>query len=364
MMKWNWQLKDWSNFTYNKKALDSYEQKFQHSSGKLAGTFKHFSPEDKNNLTIDLISQEAVKTSEIEGEILNRDSVQSSIARNLGLKTDNRRVSLAEQGISDMMVDLFKTFNTPLLNTKLFKWHKMLMQGNPDIGIENIGKYRASYQPMRVVSGRYDNPKIIYEAVPSTEVKNEMSKFITWFNKTRNTLPALTRSGITHWYFICIHPFEDGNGRIARVLTEKALSQSLNAPTLIALALTIEKNKKTYYNKLKENNHTNNIQPWLNYFSQTVLTAIEYTQAQFNFVIKKTKFFDRFGKMINKRQEKVLARIFREGIEDFKGGLSAENYISITKTSRATATRDLADLTNKKALYKTGIGKGTRYFIS
>jgi Fic family protein len=195
----------------------------------------------------------------------------------------------------------------------------------------------------------------------------EMEGFLNWFNDTaphgKTALPALTRAGIAHLYFVTIHPFEDGNGRIARALAEKALSQALGQPTLIALSEIIQKNKHSYYDALHRSSRDNEITGWLVYFADTVLQAQDTTQSSIEFLIQKTKLYDRVRNMLNERQEKALARIFREGPEGFKGGLSAENYISITGAARATATRDLQDLVDKGVLIRTGALKSTRYHL-
>jgi len=180
----------------------------------------------------------------------------------------------------------------------------------------------------------------------------------------KNPLPALLRAGIAHLYFVSIHPFEDGNGRIGRAIAEKALAQCLGQPTLIALAYTIERNKKTYYTALEQANKRNEITPWLIYFADRVLTAQHYTVTWIEFLISKAKLYDRLRGQLNPRQEKVLARLFREGPEGFIGGFSAEKYIGITGAPRATATRDLQDLVGKGALLRRGERKHTRYQLN
>jgi len=165
-------------------------------------------------------------------------------------------------------------------------------------------------------------------------------------------------------YFVSIHPFEDGNGRIGRAIAEKSLAQSMGQPTLIALAQTIQSQRKKYYDNLEQSNKNNLIDSWMEYFAGTILAAQSYTMQMVEFLIDKTRFYDRRKGQLNERQSKVVLRIFKEGIDGFKGGLSAENYISITGTSRATATRDLQDLVAKKAFTKSGRGKGTRYYLN
>ena len=359
--RWNWQQDDWPQFRFDRAVLQYQEAKFLFGSGLLLGAFRHIGEDDKSDLTVNLISDEAVKTSEIEGEFLNRGSVQSSIRRNFGLDTDRRRIPSAEQGIADMMTDLYRGFAEPLTHESLFRWHRMLTSGRKDL--KAIGAYRTHEDPMQIVSGPINKRKVHFEAPPSAAVQKEMEAFITWFNSP-GTIPALTRAGIVHLYFVTIHPFEDGNGRIARALSEKALSQALGQSTLIALSQTIQRNRKAYYEALQRSSFNNEITEWLVYFADTILEAQNTTQRMIDFLIQKTKLYDRYKGQLNERQEKAIARIFREGLEGFKGGLSAENYISITGASRATTTRDLQDLVDKGVLRRTGTLKSTRYHLN
>ncbi|MEK9629598.1 MAG: Fic family protein [Nitrospinota bacterium] len=364
-MKWNWQQKEWPEFSYESGEMNKLEAQFLQKSGLLLGVTRHIKEDEKQQLIIDLICDEALKTSAIEGEYLNRESVQSSLRKNFGLTAKNKKSAPAEQGISEMMVDLYRNFAKPLTHTTLFNWHKMLTKGRRDL--IDIGKYRTHKEPMQVISGPVGRKKVHYEAPPSKNMKKEMDRFIKWFNNThpqgKESLPALTRASIAHHYFVCIHPFEDGNGRIGRALSEKALAQSLGQPTLIALSRTLEKGRKTYYKNLEQGNKHNNVTHWLVYFSKTILEAQEYSLALVDFLIEKTKLFDRVRGQLNERQKKVINRMFREGLEGFKGGLSAENYISIAGTSRATATRDLQDLVKKSVLNRKGELKSTRYYL-
>lgn len=365
-MIWNWQQADWLYFRYEKSLLDDLETRFLRSSGFLLGACQSMNDDEKNLLVVDIITNEAIKTSEIEGEYLNRDSIQSSIRRKFGLSVDNRKIPPAEHGIAGMMVDLYQNFSTTLSHETLFYWHKMLTNGRHDLN--DMGRYRTHEEPMQVISGRIDNPKIHFEAPPSKIVTQEMDRFIAWFNDTapggKSPLSALIRSAIAHLYFVSIHPFEDGNGRMARAVAEKSLSQSLGAPTLIALAHAIERQKKNYYDILEKSNRPNEITAYLLYFGNTVLDAQAYTQKMVNFLIEKAKFYDKVKTLLNPRQEKVIGRIFREGLEGFTGGLSADKYIRLTGTSRATATRDLHDLVEKNALIRVGEHRSTRYFLN
>ena len=365
-MKWNWQHKDWPDFRWDQSELAQLESRHLRQSGMMIGCIRHFKADDRNRLVVELITDEAVKTSEIEGEFLDRDSVQSSILRNFGLLADPRRVRPAERGIADMLTDLHTRFDQPLSHQMLFDWHSMLMSGRRDL--QTVGQYRTHEEPMQVVSGRVDQPKIHFEAPPSRNIRREMDAFMAWWQRTAPdgsaTLPSLTRAGIAHLYFVCIHPFEDGNGRIGRALSEKSLAEHQGEPTLIALSQTIEEGRKTYYERLEKHNKDIEITDWLVYFGQTILQAQKRSLDLVDFLIGKTRLFDRLRGQINLRQQKVLERMFREGLGGFKGGLSAENYIRITGTSRATATRDLAKLVELGALVRTGELKSTRYWLT
>lgn len=364
-MQWNWQQADWPNFTYDVENLALLEQKFLQSSGEVIGAVRHFSEDDSSQLRIELLSDEAVKTSEIEGEFLDRASVQSSLRQQFGLNTDGRPVRPQERGIAEMMADVYQHWSGSLHHEELFHWHSMLMAGNRHI--ETIGAYRRHDDAMQIVSGRLDKPTIHFEAPPSRQVGPEMELFVDWFNRSgpsgQAPLPALTRAAIGHLYFESIHPFEDGNGRIGRALAEKSLAQNIGQPSLISLAYTIEGNRKTYYSELERHQRKLDITGWVIYFSNTILEAQQATIDRIAFFIQKAKFYDRFRGRLNERQQKVIARIFREGITGFKGGLSAENYISITATSRATATRDLQQLVEIGALTRTGERRHTRYAL-
>jgi len=362
-MSWNWEKPDWPNFKYDTTALEPLEMRFLLQSGEFIGVFKHIGADDQDALKIELISDEAVKTSEIEGEILNRDSVQSSLRHQLGLGAERPGITPAERGIAQMMVDLYRSFADALTDKTIFDWHRMVLSGIGSIQV--VGGYRTHAEAMQVVSGPIHKPTVHFEAPPSSRVPDEMKQFVTWFNDTapggKTPLSPLTRAGIAHLYFVCIHPFEDGNGRIGRALAEKSLAQNLGQPSLIALAYTIERKRGDYYASLERSNKETEITSWLKYFANTILEAQNITIRRVDFHVAKAKFYQKHRGSLNERQEKVIARIFREGIDGFKGGLSAENYISITGASRATATRDLQDLFGKGALTRTGELRHTRY---
>ncbi len=363
-MKWIWQDRNFPNFEYDPSLFLEFEQEFYRNSGIIIGVLSHLDTHNLEYLKIEILTQEAVSTSSIEGEILKRESVQSSIRKHLGLKTDNRKVQPNEAGISEMMVDLYLNFDKTLTHQTLFEWHKMLMNGRRDLEI--IGNYRQHPEPMQIVSGNLSAPKIFYEAPPSNQVFKAMDELIKWYNiniSSQNGISTLIFAGIVHLYFEIIHPFEDGNGRIGRALVEKVISQKLKAPALNSFAKIIESRKKEYYDALQSCNYDLDVNKWLLFFSKVLLDSQQYTIKLVSFVVAKSKFFIRYDQL-NERQLKVLLRVFEEGIEGFKGGLSAANYKTTCGASSATVTRDLQELVQIKALYKTGELKHTRYFLN
>ncbi len=365
-MTWNWQQTDWPRFSWREDRLRQAEEQFLVRGGVILGAMSHLGHDAREHLSVEAMSEEAVSSSEIEGELLNRDSVLSSIRRALGLRADTRRASPAERGIAEMMVDLHRTSSQPLSNEQLWGWHERLMQGRRDI--EEVGRYRTHDDPMQVVSGRFFEPTIHFEAPPSTRVPAEMDAFLAWYNASApggaDPLPALTRAGVAHLHFESIHPFEDGNGRIGRAISEKALAQGLGGQALTALAATILVHRRGYYEMLEASNQHNDIENWLAWFAGIALEAQARTRARVDFLIDKAKLMASLRDRLNARQEKVLLRVLAEGPEGFRGGLSASNYQRIAGTSPATAGRDLADLVRKGALTRTGARRHARYHLT
>jgi Fic family protein len=367
-MPWNWELPDWPNLTWDAPALAHFEQSFLLTSGEFLGAFRHLRPDDHDRITTEVLTSEAMTTSEIEGEILDRASVQSSIRRQLGLATDDRRVPPAERGIAEMMVDNYQSFAAPLTAETLCRWHGMLMRARNDVA--DVGRYRSQVEPMQVVSGdRYsDVPTVHFEAPPSSRVPEEMSHFLGWFNRTGPNgevpLTALARAGTAHLYFESIHPFEDGNGRIGRAIAEKALAQTIGQVTYVSLAGVMLSRRKAYYRALEAASRSNEVTDWLSWFAEAAIEAQAQTIRLVEFLLRKARLFDRFKGALNARQEKALLRMFREGPEGFKGGLSASNYMSITGAPASTATRDLTHLVEMGALIRKGERRYARYYLS
>ena len=359
-MEWIWQQAGWPGFTWDRSRMASLEARFLHESGRRVGAWRHLSERDRTDLRIEWLSGEALDTSAIEGEILDRASVQSSIRRQFGLSGDPRRVAPAEAGVAEMMVALYRTFHAPLEHETLWAWHRVLMQQRR--ALEVIGGYRRHPEPMQVVSGPDYRQRVHYEAPPSAAVSTEMDRFIAWYGR-QDATPALTRAGTAHWYFVRIHPFEDGNGRIGRALAEKALAQALGEPSLIALAREIARRRNAYYDALEAANRSLDISDWLEWFGGVVLDAQAWSERRLIRLIEQTRMFDRLRGRLNPRQTKALLRLFREEPEGFRGGLSAANYRRITGAPVSTATRDLADLVAKRALRRTGERRHTRYWL-
>lgn len=364
-MTLNWQEPDWPNFRFSPAALAAREGDFRQGAGVVVGTTRHLPDDERREFIVELIATEALKTSEIEGEVLDRAGVQSSLRQQFDLQADGRRVEPAERGIAEMLNQVYRSFAEPLDDATLFGWHRGLMKGRSDLN--RVGAYRTHAEPMQVISGAVHDPKVHFEAPPSAAVPREMERFCAWFNATApggaTPLPALARAGLAHLHFECVHPFEDGNGRIGRAIAEKALAQGTGQPSLTALSLILQRHRARYYRELELASTTLDVSDWLDWFADRVLEAQAHTITQVEFIHAKTRLFDRLRGQLNARQEKALLRLMREGAEGFRGGLSAGKYSAITGAPPATATRDLAELVALGALVRTGQVKGTRYWL-
>ncbi|MBV6645240.1 MAG: Fic family protein [Cyclobacteriaceae bacterium] len=366
-MMYNWQQSDWPNFKYDTSQIDELLIDFAQRLGKSTGLLEAPSDDSQQEAVIELMVAEAIKTSEIENEYLSREDVISSIRRNLGFITNSNKVSdLRAEGASELMISVRENHNQPLSEQMLFNWHQMIMKGSKGI---NAGQWRTHEDPMQVVSGSIGKEKVHFEAPPSKRVPEEMQQFIKWFNDTapggaNEIKKAPVRSAIAHAYFETIHPFEDGNGRIGRAISEKVLSESMGKPALISLSRTIEANKNEHYHALKEAQSSNDLTNWINYFVQVVVNAQTDAEELIAFTVKKSKFFDHYKDKLNERQIRVTNRMLEEGPNGFEGGMSAKKYMAIAKTTKATATRDLQDLVEKNVFVVLGAGRSTRYEVN
>lgn len=367
-MKYNWQQPDWPQFKYDISGLQEILLLLAEKTGHINGLLKSQPEIVQAETFVDLMVSEAMKTSEIEGEYLSRKDVISSIRNQLGLNRQPETIKdHRAKGIAALMVNVHQTFMEPLSEKTLLAWHKTLLEHQTRK--IKVGRWRTHDEAMQIVSGPIGKIKIHFEAPPSTMVQEQMVNFITWFNTTAAgqtndlKIPAI-RSAIAHLYFESIHPFEDGNGRIGRTISEKALSQGYKRPIALSLSKTIERDKKSYYEALKSAQRSNEITEWLNYFTHVIYDALCDTENLLDFILQKTKYFDQFSDLLNERQQKVIQRMLENGPDGFEGGMSAKKYIAITGASKATATRDLQYLVEIGALKIIGAGRSTRYEVN
>ena len=365
LMIYNWQQEDWPQFRYDLSGVEDTLLAFAETAGRATGILKVLTADAQAEAAIEMMVAEAIQTSAIEGELLSRRDVLSSIRKNLGLDGGAATGDRRAEGAARMMIDVRNSFAEPLSEGKLYEWHRMIMAGHRRIA---VGQWRTHDEPMQVISGPIGHEKVHFEAPPSSRVPEEMTRFIGWFNQTApGGTPAIkkavVRSAVAHLYYESIHPFEDGNGRIGRAISEKALSQGLARPALLSLSRAIEANRTAYYEALQEGQRSNEITAWVTWFVQTALEAQTQAEEQIDFTLKKTRLFDRFRDQLNERQLQILRRMLEEGPKSFEGGMSAKKYMSITGASKATATRDLQELADQGIFIATGGGRSTSYQI-
>ena len=319
-----------------------------------------------------LMLSEVLNTNLIEGEILNRDSVRSSLLVLLGGESAGTDYHQDEKSMwaAEFMVDVRNHWNSPLDAALLGRWQSFIIAEQRTSNIRR-GAFRNDPSPMRIVSGSGGRLKVHYEAPPATRVPGEMERFLDWYNATRpighagvaEALPGLIRAGIAHVWFEMIHPYDDGNGRVGRAIVDHALSQTLGYPALACFSTAVERSKSVYYRELERTGRGNlNLDAWLGYFTESVGQALEIAQSAVNFVLDKTRFYDAYGDQMNDRQNKMVERVFAEGLDGFKGGINTRKYCHLTKCSRATAFRDLDDMLKRGMLVKRpGQGRNVSY---
>lgn len=365
-MAYNWKHPDGPNFTYDD--TDCRQTLYQYAL--LAGGMTQLSSSLHDEAYLDLMVSEAIKTSEIEGEKLNRDDVRSSIKNFLGLTASHIRIADPRaEGIAALMVDVRKTFTQPLSKNKLFQWQTMAIPADGESLLRSkvaLGQWRQSAEPMQIVSSPIGYEKVHFEAVPANTIDQQIEQFLDWYNGP-NQLPGPIKAAIAHLWFESIHPFEDGNGRVGRAIIEHALAKDLGHPPLLSLSSQIEKDRNAYYDNLNTaSQNTMDITPWVNWFCQTVLLAQQDAVAKVDFILKKAQFWHKFDEQsLNDRQHKVINKLFNAGPERFTLGLSAKKYMSIAGCSKATATRDLTALVTIGCLYQLeGGGRNVRYSLT
>ena len=364
---YNWQQKDWTFFAYDADRFHAMASRFQEASGQSVGILKSLSQAEQDTSIVTLLVKDAIKTSAIEGEMISRTDVISSIKKNLGFSTPSVIIKdKRSEGIAELLVKSREEFSKDLTEEMLFDWHRLLMRGNYRVA---VGSWRSHAEPMQVISGAIGREQVHFEAPPSVDVPAQMSRFIDWFNaSTLNSASPhnnlIIRSAIAHLYFESIHPFEDGNGRIGRVIAEKSLARVLKRPLLMSLSATIEADRNAYYEALKKAQRSNEINDWIQYFGEILLQSQQDFVQNVEFSLKKARFFDAHKTTLNERQANVIARMLDEEEGGFVGGMNARKYQAISKTSKATATRDLQDLLEKQILISKGGGRSTNYQVN
>ncbi len=377
-MKYSWQHPDWPKFTYDDAQCRDSLYQYALEAGRLSGGMGQLKDSLQYEAYIDLMVSEAINTSQIEGERLDREDVRSSIKNFLGLSNPPTRVmDPRAEGIAALMVDVRKTFKEELTKEKLFHWHQLVIPEQENRFLRHkiqVGQWRTSEDPMQVISGPIGYEKVHYEAPPAHQVEAEMDRFLNWYNDSsplnpnqKEALPGPVRSAIAHLWFESIHPFDDGNGRVGRAIAEQALAQDLNRPPLLSLSTIIEKDKNAYYNGLNKASQPNlDITAWVNWFSKSVLSAQREAVQKVDFVLKKSRFWEAHQESgLNDRQVKAINKVFKAGPDGFEFGVSAKKYMGMTGCSKATATRDLGDLVDKGCLNRLeGGGRNARYNLN
>jgi Fic family protein len=366
-MTYFWQQAAWPQFDYTPgNDLEEMLLAIAKATGYVTGTMEALPEPIRVEMLIHTLVAEAIKTSAIEGEYLSRPDVMSSIKNKLGLPASPLPVKDKKAiGIGALMVEVYDGFANPLTEEMLLFWHRILFYQAKHI---TVGAWRSHEETMQIVSGAVGKEEVHFEAPPSARVPGEMASFIQWFNDTgpggsKEMKKAAVRAAVAHLYFETIHPFEDGNGRIGRAIAEKALSQTSGRPLLLSLSQTIESDKKSYYEALKTAQRNRNITQWVAYFLGVVHEAQIASKQLIDFTLKKTSFLDRYRQQANDRQWKVLLRML-ESPDGFEGGMTAKKYMSLTNTSKATATRDLQMLVEINALLPQGDGRSTHYQLN
>ncbi len=362
---YNWQHKYWPKFSYDISVINDTAMAFSHTTGEMTGTVQGLSTQAQMDALVRLMLEEALKTSAIEGEMLSREDVRSSIENNLGLHKQTKHIKdKRARAIAALMLDVRNNYHKKLSERLIKHWHQLLFSDSTTI---NPGKWRSSKAPMQVVSGALGKEVVHFEAPPAARVAVEMKQFVEWYNQfpvNGNIAQAMVKTALAHLYFESIHPFEDGNGRIGRALAEKCLSEALGRPVLLSLSGVLERNRKQYYAALKKAQGTLHVNDWLEYFSGVIAEAQQEAVKAVQFSLQRAKFFDAHKQKLNEREQKVIKKMLEAGAKGFAGGMSARKYISITKVSKATATRDLQHLTTLGILTPEGEGRSVHYQLN
>ncbi len=358
-----YQQENWPNFIWNINQLSDLLAEVRNKQGRLIGKMEALGFDLQNEAFLETLTSDILKTNEIEGILLNIEEVRSSIAHRLGidiggLPSTNRNI----EGIVDMMFDATSNFDKPLTKKRLFDWHFALFPlGRSGMYEIIVGNWRTySTGPMQIVSGAMGKEKVHYQAPPANMIDKEMTKFIDWFNNYTN-MDLVLKAGVAHLWFVTLHPFEDGNGRITRAITDMLLARSDGLPQrFYSMSSQIQVERKFYYDMLEKTQKGNlDITDWLIWFLKILKNAITNSEKTLALVIKKHKFWNSYGIIIkNDRQKKVLNKL----LEGFTGNLTTSKWAKITKCSQDTALRDIQDLIDKGILIKSDSGgRSTKY---
>lgn len=366
-----WQHADWPAFRWHGERVQALLRSCQLAQGRLLGAVGSAGADAGLETELDALLQNIVTSSAIEGEELNVGSVRSSLARHLGIEgdTDGRRTPRSE-GLAELVLDATKHFDRPLDRIRLFHWHELLFPAQEtSLPVRlRIGALRGD-EPMQVVSGRIDKPTAHFEVPPRQGLDVQVDAFLTWFAQSESapTIDPLLRAGIAHFWFVTLHPFDDGNGRLTRAITDLALAQAEHqAIRFYTMSASILADRSGYYRVLEDSQKGDlDITEWLTWFLQTLLHSLEQALVRIDRVLGKARFWRRHAEdMLSAEQRKVVNRLLEGGERGFAEGINASQYQAVAKVSKATATRHLSDLTEKGFLRRLpGGGRSTRYEI-
>lgn len=364
-MKYIYQNADWHCFRWCGDKIQKLLLEIKKSQGFLLGKMDSLGFDVKNNALLQVLTENIVKSSEIEGQILDKHLVRSSIARRLGIDIGGETaVSRDIEGVVEMMLDATQNYFKEMTKDRLIGWHAALFPtGYSGMYKINIGNYRTDELGlMQVVSGFHGNEKLHYEAPAANTLAHEMSELIDYINTKKDT-DYLIQAAIVHLWFVILHPFDDGNGRIARALTDMMLSRSDDSKfRFYSMSSQIQKNRKSYYEILERTQKGSmDITNWLIWFLETLLSAIRSSSEITEKVLQKAEFWQRHSNIIfNERQIKVLNRF----LDNFEGNLTTTKWAKMSNCSQDTANLDINDLITKKILKKNGKGRATHYLLN
>ena len=360
-----YQRSNWPEFTWNREKILKLLSEVKFSQGLLLGKMEGLDFDLKEEAVLNVLTQDVLKSSEIEGEALNKEQVRSSIARRLGLDAGGGiNVERNVEGIVEMMLDATRHYDEPLTKDRLFGWHASLFPtGYSGMYKIKAAKFRDDRNgPMQVVSGPIGKEKVHYQAPDASLLDMEVSRFLDWINNPKEICGVLA-AGIAHLWFVTIHPFDDGNGRIARAITDMLLAKAENTDQrFYSVSAQIRKDRKAYYDMLEKTQKGDmDITNWLLWYLECLQKAIENTEETLSIVFNKANFWHKYSIVtFNDRQKKVLNRF----LDGFEGNLTSSKWAKISKSSQDSANRDIADLIEKNILIKIGSGRSTKYVIN